>query len=377
MTQRDNYRRYVHFDPGAHCPNIEPGPLPATWERWKSEGLSPQLDPCRYDEWCDAFGLDRYPLRLRVQPVRLPLYEEKLIEQTDTTVTLRLSDGSIIKDNKGPLKTIPHEVRPAVTNRAEWDRLREWLNVDAPLPDESRPEVAAVLRQAREATGPVHLHAGSLVGQVRNWLGFERFAVMAYDDPGWLEEIIETCCRDAERQVRFFGARRVPLEGIHFWEDICYKNGPILGPAHFRRLVTPRYRRVAELAAQFGYDRISVDSDGNLSALIDAWLEGGVNVLLPLEVQAGMDVNDLQRRYDRRVVLWGGIHKSRLAGGEKEIVAELERVRPAVRRGGYIPGCDHNLPPEISFDNYRLYLRLRRELLGLESRPPREAPARD
>jgi uroporphyrinogen decarboxylase len=157
----------------------------------------------------------------------------------------------------------------------------------------------------------------------------------------------------------------VPVDGVHFWEDICFNSGPIISPAHFQRMVVPRYRRIADLAMSYGYDRISVDSDGNLWPLLEGWLDGGVNLIMPIEVQAGMDVNALQHWCQGRAAWMGGIHKSRLADGEKAVAQELERIRPALERGGYVPGGDHNLVPEISLEDYLTYLRLRRDVLGL------------
>lgn len=363
MNQRERYRQYVHFAPGAPCPNIDAGPRLDTYERWLKEGLSPDLDPRRYDEWCDAFGLDRYPTGLSVEPLREPLFKAQVLEETADTVTRRQEDGSIIQEVRTSSKSIPHTVRPAVVSRDDWRRLREWLAPESPLPADARAQ--EVFDGARKAEHPVWLTVGSMVGIVREWLGFEAFAMMGYDDPAWLEEMIEARCLLAERAVRLFGENRVPLDGVHFWEDICYNSGPIINPGHFRQWVVPRYRRVADLAASYGYDRISMDSDGNLWPLMEGWIEGGVNFILPIEVQAGMDVSELQRRFDGRCVWMGGIHKSRLADGEKAIATELERLRPALERGGYIPGADHNLVPEISFENFLTYLRLRREVLGL------------
>ena len=114
--------------------------------------MAPRLDPRRYDEWCDAFGLDRYPLRLSYDSPREPLFREEVLAETDTTVTLRRSDGSVAQDAKGYHKTIPREIRPAVTDRAEWERLKEWMDIDQtpPSPDNC-PELAETLRRAREA----------------------------------------------------------------------------------------------------------------------------------------------------------------------------------------------------------------------------------
>ena len=40
---------------------------------------------------------------------------------------------------------------------------------------------------------------------------------------------------------------------------------------------------------------------------------------------------------------------------------EFERLLPVMARGGYIPGVDHQTPPEVSIANYRLYINLLRE----------------
>ncbi len=372
MNQRERYRQFVDGTPGVKPPNMDNGPLMAAYERWLGEGLNPALDPRRYDEWCDVFGLDHYYLCVSVgAPVKPTLFKEEVLEETETTVTKRLGDGSIIEDNKGWHKSIPHEVRPAVRDRAEWERLKAWLDVEGPLLSPADPAVAAMLSQARTADVPVRLGAGSLLGNPRNWLGFEAFAMLPYDDPEWFEDLLETQCRSAERQIRYFGEQGIPLDCLHFWEDICFKNGPMVSPSIFREFALPRYRRVADLASRYGYRQISVDSDGNIDALLPLWIEGGVNLFWPLEVQAGMDINELQASYGRQATWIGGIHKHRLTGGEKAIATELERVRPAMERGGYIPTLDHCCPADVSFENFLTYLRLRHEILGLGTTPDR------
>jgi uroporphyrinogen decarboxylase len=197
--------------------------------------------------------------------------------------------------------------------------------------------------------------------------------MLAYDDAGWYEDLLETQCRAAERQIRYFGGQNIPVDCLHFWEDICFKNGPMVSPDIFREFALPRYRRIAELAHSYGYTQISVDSDGDINALLPLWIEGGVNLFWPLEAQAGMDVNTLQNRYRGQAVWMGNIHKHRLTGGEKAIAEELLRVKPAMERGGYIPTLDHCCPGDVSFENYLTYLRLRHEILGLGRSGPDRA----
>jgi len=92
-------------------------------------------------------------------------------------------------------------------------------------------------------------------------------------------------------------------------------------------------------------------------SLFPVWMDAGLNFLYPFEVQSGMDVLDVHRRYGRELRIWGGVDKRALAHGPAAIEAEFERVRPLIRAGGYIPHTDHSCPPDISYANYCHYLK--------------------
>jgi hypothetical protein len=51
--------------------------------------------------------------------------------------------------------------------------------------------------------------------------------------------------------------------------------------------------------------------------------------------------------------------------GEAAMRAEFERLVPIMRTGGCIPSVDHQTPPAVSIDDYRLYLRLLDEYTSL------------
>jgi uroporphyrinogen decarboxylase len=60
----------------------------------------------------------------------------------------------------------------------------------------------------------------------------------------------------------------------------------------------------------------------------------------------------------------GGVDKRAIAQGGPIIRQELKRIGPVVRDGGFIPGCDHAVPPDVSCSNYLEYCRLLGELTG-------------
>ena len=49
------------------------------------------------------------------------------------------------------------------------------------------------------------------------------------------------------------------------------------------------------------------------------------------------------------------------ASEEDAIRQEFPRIKPAVMGGYYITRCDHQTPPAVSIEDYRLYVRLLRE----------------
>lgn len=57
--------------------------------------------------------------------------------------------------------------------------------------------------------------------------------------------------------------------------------------------------------------------------------------------------------------LRGGIDKRALAAGGEVMRAEVMRVvPPLLEDSGFIPGCDHGVPPDISWPDYVVYSRL-------------------
>jgi uroporphyrinogen decarboxylase len=98
--------------------------------------------------------------------------------------------------------------------------------------------------------------------------------------------------------------------------------------------------------------------------LVPVYLECGVNCVDPMEVAAGNDINEFRRRFGRKVSYRGGVDKRAIAAGGEVLKAELDRIRPVVADGGYIPGCDHGVPPDISWANFQDYAMQLAEITG-------------
>ena len=83
-----------------------------------------------------------------------------------------------------------------------------------------------------------------------------------------------------------------------------------------------------------------------------------------MERMAGVDVNRIRQQHPEWIMM-GGFDKTVMHLGEEAIRQEFERILPAMKSGRYIPSCDHQTPPAVSMDDYRLYRRLLEEYCTL------------
>ena len=362
LTHRERFRRQMHFqvvDRGVHW---EFGFLKETIDRWHQEGLPAEI---RAGEGAGSiesfFGVDPVgwaPTNCSLMPHFSG--ETKVLQKSEGKQTLQYADGTIAEVQTTGTSTIPHYIKMAIENRDDWQRFKERL-------DPSTPERRCEWRKAGEellrSDLPVWIGLGSFFGIPRNWIGFENLAIMCYDDRGLVEEIVETLANlyydQLEKALRY-----IEPDFAGGWEDICFRNGPMISPQMFREIVGPHLKRVCDLLRRHGCDVIWTDCDGDVNPLIPVWLDAGLNCMFPLEVQGGSDPVAIRQEYGKQILLRGGINKHALSKTKQDILNELKRVEHLVHEGAFIPGVDHRVPQDVSYDNYKYYIREKLALLG-------------
>ncbi|MBI4026993.1 MAG: hypothetical protein HY360_18560 [Verrucomicrobia bacterium] len=146
---------------------------------------------------------------------------------------------------------------------------------------------------------------------------------------------------------------------ISFAEDMSYNHGPMLSKAMFDEYMKPYYEKLLPRLKERGI-LILVDSDGDITCPMGWFQSAGVEGMLPLERQAGVDAIQMRQRYPGMRFI-GCFDKMTMFKGENAMRAEFERLLPLAKQGGVILGCDHQTPPGVSFKDYQVYLRLFRE----------------
>ena len=137
---------------------------------------------------------------------------------------------------------------------------------------------------------------------------------------------------------------------------MAYKTASLINPRLYRKLFFKYYRRIVDILRGAGIDILSLDSDGNVEELIPVWLDCGINYIWPMEVAAGMDVVQLRKRFGKELLLGGGMDKRVLATSKTAIREMVDDKIHLMQEGGYIPGVDHAIPPDIPWENF-LYFR--------------------
>ena len=153
---------------------------------------------------------------------------------------------------------------------------------------------------------------------------------------------------------QFLYIQTVKLIDVDFcfiWEDLAYKNGPIISPNMFKKFIFPFLKRYIASLKKVGVQNFIVDTDGNFEVLIDLFTKAGVNGFEPFEIQAGMDIEKIRDLYPDLIII-GGIDKIALSKGKKNIEMEINKVKRMINIGRFIPTTDHAVPPDVSFENY-------------------------
>lgn len=363
LTLRERFRRCMFFQEVDRIPNFEFGYWERTIKAWHNQGLPEDVT----DEKSAYayFGIENWAVA--PSPVGpLPVHKkEKVLEETDDYVTTRDCFGAVRQENKRGDKSIPHFLEYPVKDRASWEKFKPALD---PGREERWKGIEKRLAKLCDVTVPLGVSGGSLVGIPRNLIGFQNIAMMVYEDPDLLKEIVDTF---GELIVTVLDRvlPRVQADFAMGWEDICFNQGPILPPVFFRDVVGPWNRRIADVLNSHGCCVYATDCDGNINAIAGIWVENGLNTMFPVEVHAGTDPCALRDRFGKRVRLWGGVDKMKLTDSTEAIDRELARLRPYVEQGGFIPGVDHRVQADVPLDHYKHYLDRKRALFNTGGEP--------
>ena len=192
----------------------------------------------------------------------------------------------------------------------------------------------------------------------RQLFGIEDHLYSFYDYP----ELYHKICSDMVDYYLFVIeelTKYISPQFMTFAEDMSYNLGPMLSQDTFNEFLLPYYKKIIPALKEKNI-KVIVDSDGDITMMIPWLIEAGIEGILPLERQAGVDINILAKQYPDFYFV-GGYDKMVMKFGEEEQRKEFERILPAMKMGNYLPSVDHQTPPDVSLENYKTYCKLLNE----------------
>lgn len=352
MTNRQLFQAIMHYEDFDRMPVWHWNGWPETIDRWRSEGLPEGVTQHAF------FNAEHMFQGIPIDLGLYPLFEEEVLEDTEEYRIFRQNDGVVCQDWKHR-SCIPHYIDFLLKDPSGWPEYKKRLQPD---PGRLPENLDGVLKMLDEGSDPVALNAMSLVGYLRNWMGVENMAVASMAYPDFFAETVDTISDLVCWAIDQIGGK-VRLDIAWGWEDICFKTGPLISPDAFERLCVPGYRKIADKLRSYGCDIYAVDCDGMIDHLIPGWVEGGVNVMFPVEIGTWQaDPAAMRKRYGRKLRIIGGIDKLVLERSRADIDAEIERRKPLMAEGGFIPLPDHLITPDTPLENMQYYLEQIRAL---------------
>lgn len=289
-------------------------------------------------------------------PVKLALCDVgagQVIEENSERTVRRFKDGTVHAIFKAGEEFVRHTVEYPVKGRSDWERIKgEFMNADDPgrFPADWKDLVAAY----RVRDYPLQLTHAGVYGFVRKMMGDEALAYAFYDDPAMVHDMMDTYT-DLAIAIWAKETADVDYDLIECWEDMAGRNGSLISPAMFREFLKPNYLKIARFARRHGIGIILVDCDGFVEDLVELWVECGVTASYPFEAQSGNDVERVRRRFPDFGVI-GALNKNAMAQGRSAIDAEMRKARRLIELGRCIPGPDHLVLSDVSWENYRYFM---------------------
>lgn len=246
---------------------------------------------------------------------------------------------------------------PIMENEKDYAALKKHLYGDQLLEDIH--QTIRTFYQAHKDEGYAYWY--SLEGFFwfpRTLFGIENHLYAFYDYPELMKEINQDLCTFYKKVLDVVYSVFTP-HFMTFAEDMSYNLGPMCSKEQYDAFILPYYKELTPVIKSHG-TKVLIDTDGFVEPLIPWFLDGGIQGILPLERMAGVDVNRIRENYPDLIMI-GGYDKTIMHLGEEAMRKEFERILPAIRSGLYIPGVDHQTPPDVTIENYRIYMRLLKE----------------
>jgi hypothetical protein len=310
----------------------------------------------------ERFGMDESQRLVNVNLLFSPEFAPRIVSEDERMLDYYDVDGVrrlFLKESA----TIPTAIEYPVKDRASWARIKDERFNLRDVASRFPSNWEALVESYRNRSYPLALggYPQGFFGSLVHLMGYEETFVNYYQDPGLIHDMARSF---TETWIGIYEEvlSRTDVDHVQIWEDISAGTGSMVSPAVIKEFMVPYYKRFTSFLRARGIDLIFVDTDGDCFDIIPLFLEGGATGMYPMEASCGMDIVKVRKTFPD-LVFMGGIQKSEVALGKKRIDEILLPVEAVLKTGGYIPFCDHFVPPDVSLESFTYYRTRLNELI--------------
>ncbi len=363
MTNRERAMNILHYKPADRMPAVHFGYWGELLTEWAEQGKIPkELATDNGDGSEKDMALDRligwdfnWSHCTGSSNGLSPGFESKVLEVLPDGTRRILNRDGIIERHKPGVTSIPSEDDYLLKDRRAFEEL--YLPKMKFFPERVNTEYYRHFNETRPQDVPIGLYLGSVLGSIRSMTSVVGMSYLIYDeDEELFADIVDTFAEMQYQCAKTILETGAKFDFAHYWEDICFKNGPLVSPDIFEELCAKHYKKRNDLCRAYGIDIISLDCDGVVEQLLPTWFENGVNTMFPIEVGVwGDQFEAARKKFGPGMRGVGGMDKTALREDKAAVDRELERMKRLASLGGFLPCPDHRLMPGTKFELVQYY----------------------
>lgn len=370
MTNRERAMNILHYKKADRMPAVHFGYWRELLLEWAEQGKISEDLARRVGDGNDAdreldkiigWDFDWYRCYAGVKGLS-PRFERKELEKLpDGSIRVQSPNG-IIERIKPGLNSIPSEDDYLLKDREAFEELfKPKMQYAA---ERAKLDFFNHFNETRPMDIPVGLHLGSVLGEIRDMVSVVGMSYLMYDeDEELFADIIDTYADMQYQVAEAILSTGAKFDFAHYWEDICFKNGPLIDPDMFDELCAKHYKKRNDLCHRYGIDIISLDCDGVTEELLPTWFDNGVNVMFPIEIGVwGDQFEKARNKFGSGMLGVGGMDKTAFRKDRAAVDAEIKRMERLASLGGFIPCPDHRLMPGSKFELVQYYAEKIKEI---------------
>lgn len=363
MTNRERAMNILHYKDADRLPAVHFGYWEELLQEWAQQGkIPPELAQNNWDGSEKDKALDKligwdfnWSCTRGANNGLFPNFKEEVLEVFPDGTKRVLNSVGVIERVKPGITSIPSEDDYTLKDREAFETLYKPKMQYSP--DRVNFDYFKKFNETRDMSLPIGLHLGSVLGQIRDMTSVVGMSYLMYDDDEDLfAEIVDTYAEMQYQCTKAVLETGAKFNFAHYWEDICFKNGPLVSPEIFDELCAKHYKKRNNLCHEYGIDIISLDCDGVVDKLLPTWFENGVNTMFPIEVGVwGDQFEPARKKFGKGMLGVGGMDKTALRKDKAAVDKEIERMKRLAAMGGFIPCPDHRLMPGTKFELVQYY----------------------